>query len=245
MFARAEALEEPHDAPAPPSAADAALMTAQDYEDVYAHQHFFAGRRGGLILESGALDGVQFSVSNFFVKARGWRAVHVEGSPTSFDALARNRPESLNIHAAVCARLEPLHYASHTTGASGGATGGFWEFMSGNLKNAYWAGASAGDFPLVPCRPLSAMLALFGVTHIDLWVLDMEGAELEAVRTFDFAAVTVDVMVVELDGGDEPKDEAVRQHLVAAGFDIYLKHHIRNAWFVRKGFKGVKEDVDE
>ena len=74
-----------------------------------------------------------------------------------------------------------------------------------------------------------------------MWVLDMEGAELEALKTFDFAAVSVDVMVVELDGGDEPKDEAVRKHLLASGFEIYHKHHIRNDWFVRKGFVPTAE----
>ena len=133
LFARAEALAVPHDPPTPPSPQDRALMTAQDWEDDYAHKNFFAGRRNGLILESGALDGVQFSVSNFFVKARGWRAVHVEGSPRSYEALARNRPESLNINAAICSQLTPLHYASRTDGANGGAAGGFWEFLSANM----------------------------------------------------------------------------------------------------------------
>ena len=133
LFARPQALAVADGEPQPPSPEDAALMTAQDYEDNYAHAHFFAGRRNGLILESGALDGVQFSVSNFFVRARGWRAVHVEGSPHSFQALARNRPEALNINAAICSRLTPLHYASRSEGANGGAAGGFWDFMSQNM----------------------------------------------------------------------------------------------------------------
>ena len=133
LFARPEALAVAHNPPTPPSPEDKALMTAQDWEDDYAHKNFFAGRRNGLILESGALDGVQFSVSNFFVRARGWRAVHVEGSPHSFEALARNRPESLNINAAICSRLAPLHYVSRAEGANGGAAGGFWEFLSGNM----------------------------------------------------------------------------------------------------------------
>lgn len=93
----------------------------------------------------------------------------------------------------------------------------------------------------MPCRPLSAILALFGISHIDLWVLDMEGAELEALKTFDFAAVSVDVIVVELDGGDEPKDNAVRQHLLASGFVLQQMHHVRNDWFTRKGFVPTPE----
>ena len=54
------------DGPAvPPSPEDTIFMTAQDYENSFAHENFFAGKRGGLVLESGALDGLQFSVSFF------------------------------------------------------------------------------------------------------------------------------------------------------------------------------------
>jgi hypothetical protein len=242
IFSRPEAYNAVDGPPKPPTPEEVALMTAQDFENGFAHKNFFAGKRGGLILESGALDGVQFSVSNFFVKARGWKAIHIEGSPLSFSALAKNRPESLNINAAICSRLSPLHYATGSVGANGGAAGGFWEFMSINMKNAYWPKADVASFPQVPCRPLSAMLALFRISHIDLWVLDLEGAELEALKTFDFVAVTVDVIVVELDGGDEPKDEAVRGFLLDKGYDLFFKHHVRNDWFVRKGFVPVREE---
>ena len=132
IFAQPQALWVEDSEPLPPSPEDKELMTAQEWEDASAHECFFAGRRNGMILESGALDGVLFSVSNFFVRARGWRAVHVEGSPRSFEALARNRPESLNINAAICTRLTPLHYAQ-TKGENGSPVGGFWEFMNANL----------------------------------------------------------------------------------------------------------------
>ena len=75
-----------------------------------------------------------------------------------------------------------------------------------------------------------------------MWVLDLEGAELEALKTFDFSAVSVDVIVVELDGGDEAKDQAVREHLLASGFELHLMHHVRNDWFTRVGFVPVKEE---
>ena len=57
--------------PTPPSTEARALMTAQDYEDKDAHRFYFAGVRGGLVLESGALNGVMFSVSNFFCQGAG------------------------------------------------------------------------------------------------------------------------------------------------------------------------------
>lgn len=227
VFAAPGALPAP--APLPPAPlgdAARAFCTAQDYEDVHAHMNYFAGVRGKLILESGALDGVRYSVSNFFVKALGWRAIHVEASPSSFAKLRVNRPEALNIHTAVCAQDAPLHFVSDAEAGSHAPVSGFWEFMSDNLKNAYWPTTNVNALPLVPCRPLGPLLSMLGVTHIDLWVLDVEGAELEVLKTFDFSAVTVDVVCIENDGGNPKKDAAVRALMEKEGFVIDLQNQV-------------------
>jgi FkbM family methyltransferase len=164
----------------------------------------------------------------------GWRAVHVEGAPNSFSRLIANRPESLNIHTALCSRSEPLHYVN------GGPVGGFWEFMSENIKNAYHPTVNVATLPLVTCRPLSPLLEMFGITHVDLWILDVEGAELEVLRTFDFTRVTVDIVCVELDEGNPSKDNAVRTLLLESGFALDQRR-VRNDWFVRIGFCGVRD----
>jgi len=39
----------------------------------------------------------------------------------------------------------------------------------------------------VACVPLSTVLATAGVTHVDFFVLDVEGAELDVLRTIDFS----------------------------------------------------------
>jgi hypothetical protein len=216
-------------------------LRAQGKEDIYAHEHFFRDKSGGLILESGALDGLTFSVSHFFVKARGWRAIHVEGSPKSYEALVRNRPESLNVHAAICTQLTYLHFAEKLVDpAGGGSTAGFWEFMSDHIKSSYWSelksAADVDTLPMVPCRRLSSILALFAISHIDLWILDMEGAEMEALNTFDFSAVTVDVIAVELDGSNPVKDAEVRAFILSKKYDLFDKADMNNDWYVRKGF---------
>ena len=54
----------------PPALRDVAELAthahAQDGEDVYAAAHFFYGRTGGMILVTGALDGIRFSTSYLF-----------------------------------------------------------------------------------------------------------------------------------------------------------------------------------
>ena len=210
------------------------LATAQDAEDEYAYLNFFYGSTGGVILESGALDGVTYSVSRFFVFARGWRAVHVEGSPTSYARLAANRPESLNLHTALCNVSRTLHYAVNPAVP---ATSGFWEFIPAWIRTGFYANGDVdvAAMPLVPCRPLGPLLELYGVRHVNLWILDVEGAEEEVLTSVDFTRLTVDVVVAELDGGNAEKDARCHALLVAAGFDFH-KAIVRNKWYVRRGF---------
>ena len=71
--------------------------------------NYFYGRRDVLMLESGAYDGVLFSNSLGPVLSLGWRAIHVESGPSNFALLNSSRPESLNIHAALCNREAVVH----------------------------------------------------------------------------------------------------------------------------------------
>ena len=49
--------------------------------------------------------------------------------------------------------------------------------------------AAVGALPLVTCAPLSLVLDRLGLRRIDLWSLDVEGAELEVLHTVDFSQV--------------------------------------------------------
>lgn len=94
----------------------------------------------------------------------------------------------------------------------------------------------------ITCLPLATVLQMFDLTHIDFFSLDVEGAELAVLQTLDFSKVHINVMVIEQDGHDPQKDEAVRQLLRAHGFELdeALKATpagVRNDWFVNRHFK--------
>jgi hypothetical protein len=50
---------------------------AQDQEDVWLYENWFYGIKNGIILESGALDGLLFSNSYMFETFANWTAIHV------------------------------------------------------------------------------------------------------------------------------------------------------------------------
>ena len=203
---------------------------------------YFSGLRGGVVLESGAIDGVELSISHYLAHAHGWRAVHIEANPFSYAALVKNRPDALNINAALCADARAVHYAmldpADPRSAGVRAMDGILEFQDGPHKEA-WAtvlGAADADhaFPIVPCRPAAPLLRLFDITHVHAWVLDVEGAEPFVISAFNFSLVVVDVLVVEQLGPPE-HDERVRSLLDARGFDMHRRHD-NDEYFVRRGF---------
>jgi hypothetical protein len=53
------------------------ISKAQDQEDIWLYENWFYGMTNGVILESGALNGLLFSTSYMFEKFANWTAIHV------------------------------------------------------------------------------------------------------------------------------------------------------------------------
>ena len=67
------------------------IRKGQSLEDALIYEKFFFGYTNGLIVESGALDGVTFSNTFLFDKFANWTAIHVEADPVSYGKLTQNR----------------------------------------------------------------------------------------------------------------------------------------------------------
>jgi len=172
---------------------------AQEREDLWLYENMFYGMKEGVIIESGALDGKQFSTSYFFEKFANWTAVHIEADPLNYEKLVINRPKSANIHAALCNKARLLHYASRLVSS---ATGGIVEFMSEHFlmtwhTKIYKNRNLIKDLPEVHCSPLKHFTRRLQLKHVDLWVLDVEGAEESALLGTNFDAVQIDVVMME------------------------------------------------
>eukprot|EP00520_Triparma_pacifica_P020062 CAMPEP_0118645420 /NCGR_PEP_ID=MMETSP0785-20121206/7496_1 /TAXON_ID=91992 /ORGANISM="Bolidomonas pacifica, Strain CCMP 1866" /LENGTH=138 /DNA_ID=CAMNT_0006537311 /DNA_START=816 /DNA_END=1232 /DNA_ORIENTATION=- len=92
----------------------------------------------------------------------------------------------------------------------------------------------------VHCGPLKAYLAALGISHIDFFSLDVEGAELLVIRQFDFSAVTVDVLMVESNNvyhkAEEGDNLEIRRMMGEKGFVLNTELVQKSDVYVRKGF---------
>lgn len=202
---------------------------SQSGEERIVNDCFFNNKRNGTFVELGALDGVQLSNTLMLDTCLGWRGVLVEGSHANFQNLQRNvrrlrRHVSTN-YGAVCAGNKTS--VKFTTGR--GPTGGDVSQMSESFVKR-WHGAGIARTVTVPCKPMSAYVQ--NLRHIDFFSLDIEGAELEALVSLNFSAITVDIFMIELDDHNEERNRRVRSLLAGEGYTECVDTVPRSGLFV-------------
>mmetsp|Transcript_25253 Transcript_25253/g.58845 ORF Transcript_25253/g.58845 Transcript_25253/m.58845 type:complete len:264 (+) Transcript_25253:28-819(+) len=189
-------------------------LYSQSNEDRALYERYFCNVRNGTYVEIGALDGVMFSNSKFFEDTLGWSGVLIEGNPAVSGRLRATRGRGRNIifsPRAVCQK-EQFTVPYIVSGRFLHTSAGDATVLPRELRGT---GTNTVD---VPCAPISSMLSQANVTKVDLFSLDVEGAELKVLETFDFNTVQVKLILVETDGYNPEKDAAVRRLLRAKGF---------------------------
>lgn len=212
-------------------------------EEAYAYQHYFYKRRFGFFIELGANDGIKQSNTLRLEELLGWRGLHIEGDRSTHARLRKNRPNQLAVQAVVCRAGGEVTWLT----GSQPLTNGIASLMPNEMLGQYHSDFDPSDLGTdseehslpVKCSPLSSILASLGRTTVDLWVLDVEGAELEVLESLDFSAVTVNVVCTEALNFEEPtwaeRHRKVREKLLASGFR-YDGYDREMMWFVGEGF---------
>ena len=166
--------------------------------------HFFTlnlGIRGGVVIESGGFDGVTFSVSYMFEKFADWTSILVEADLQNFENMLKNRKEAININCALCNSTSTLHYTQ------GGTVAGILEFMAPGFLATWHASLDRGEnkdklraeLKTVQCIKMASLLSTIGVTRVDLWILDVEGAEEVVLHSVDWESVQISAIMMECD----------------------------------------------
>lgn len=169
-------------------------------------------------MEIGAFDGLTYSNTKFFEDHLGWNGVLIEAEPDNAERLMTNRPNTKNFAMAVCPEGQ-----REVKFIGGGAVGGIEKQMSAQHRKSYVN--SEMESISVPCEPMSAILREAEVEKIDLFSLDVEGAELMVLQTMNWS-VPVRVFLVEMGHGEQ--DYQVIQLLSEHGYkeaDLNIMHH--------------------
>jgi hypothetical protein len=211
---------------------------------VDALEHFFWNTQGGVVIELGALDGTLASISQSLAFEQfNWRRILIDGNPSYREVLSQQL-QSFAVNAAICKDRRTVHYAVHPN-QNKVMSSGILEFMPEHHLKTYFKQMyktrqrnnntfDGLEWPVNPqvhavhCLPVGDILTKAKVTRVNFFILDVEGAELSILDSFDFDKYQVDVFVIEGGVGfpslrrffkDKPYEE-----VVIRGRNIWLKH---------------------
>ena len=155
---------------------------------------YFKSMQNGIFLEVGAADGVTISNTLFFERNRNWTGVLIEPNKHLYNSLVTVKRKSYSINA--CLSLnEKIDVASFLPA----------EFLGGlekSLAEEKMMGRINHEYPHIKreevlCIPLYSILKAIDMTHIHFFSLDVEGAEMDILRTIPFNLVTIELFLIE------------------------------------------------
>jgi hypothetical protein len=186
----------------------------------------------GFFVESGAANGEVFSNSLFFEKSRNWTGVLIEAEPQAFDEMTTKHRHSFLVHAC----LSPTTKAMKIPFRIGGVIGALSNYMSNTHARRMDSELGREKITVnIQCFPMFSILKAIGVTHVDFFSLDIEGAEPEVLQTLPMDQMTVDVFCIE-HNSDAQKLKAIKDLLVVKhGYTIITEHN-QDIILKRKGF---------
>ena len=214
--------------------------TSHNSEDLFAYRNYFYGVSNGLVLETGI---GQFSSTFFFESVADWRSIHVEIDGNVFKQLLHRRPNSINVHGALCSSSREVHFVP-----SKHETQGIYEFLPKEFLKLWHPQLldnpqKVKELQPLLCIPVSKLLSLIGIKHIDLWIMDNhlgDGSDTEVLQGLDLNQQSISVITFhesrELVNDNHSKPNENKVHILEKlGYNCdMLKAAMR--WCVHKAF---------
>ena len=156
--------------------------------DVKMYEDFFKDIKDGICIECGALDGINLSVCRFFEVNLNWKCINIEPSPISFKQLEVNRPKSINLNFALYDKTEKKFFGENVNRPKKSCL-----VSGGNTRGAVETQCFTYEY-LVN----DILIPKYGIDHIDLFVLDVEGSEMQVIEGMRGAKIMPSILCSEV-----------------------------------------------
>ena len=175
------------------------MFHSQDNQDKYLETYIFKGYKNGFYVDVGAHDGISINNTLYFEKNNNWRGINIEPIKKVFDKLVINRPNNINLNCAVCNNDGETDFLCNI---------GYTEMISGikdnfdirhlhRLQRENIQYGSITEVIKVETKKLETILHDNDISHINYLSIDVEGAELEVIKSINFDKVFIDVIGFE------------------------------------------------
>jgi len=150
-----------------------------------------SGRRRGFFIECGAADGDRLSNSLFFELERNWTGILIEANPHYRQTILSKKRNAYVLTGCLSSERRSMTVRMQTAGVCSQIVG------ATNSSRSYSGHPKRKPDVIVKCFPLNTIMAALNVFHVDYFSLDVEGPEIEILRTVDWTRLRIDVITVE------------------------------------------------
>jgi FkbM family methyltransferase len=168
---------------------------SQNKQDEYLWENYFKHKLTGTFVEIGAEDGVRFSNTKFLEES-GWDGICIEPRPNAFAELKENR-NCIVENYAISDKMGTFDFLSIEGNGKGlsGLVDKYDPRHTQRIKAQH--SDSKQSIIQVECIPLNDLLEKHNITTVDYMSIDVEGAELNVVKSVDFEKYNVNIITIE------------------------------------------------
>jgi FkbM family methyltransferase len=214
----------------------AAPSYSQEGEDMVLRR-IFEDKPTGFFIDVGAHHPKRFSNTYYFYR-RGWRGINIDATPGTKRLFDKVRPRDINLETAVAERRRDLVFYEFTEHALNSA------FPTSPVDRGLGATAFAREH-LLRAEPLRDLLRrhLPPGTAVDFLSVDVEGMDLEVLRSNDWSAVRPALVLVECWGVQDERVVETPEYafMVAQGYTFCAKTFSTVFFRERNGRRGMAE----
>jgi FkbM family methyltransferase len=192
---------------------------SQEGEDLIL-KRFFGGQVDGFYVDVGAHHPKRFSNTYLFYR-KGWRGINIDAMPGSMVQFDRLRPRDINIEKPVSNKVETLKYYAFNEPALNGFSKEI-ALLRDDLKNYYIKFTKD-----IETTTLQQVLdgSMPKQKEIDFLTIDVEGLDMEVLRSIDLQMYTPKMILVEILKSDYSSiiNSEVNKYLTIYDYSIYAK----------------------
>ncbi|WP_026662074.1 FkbM family methyltransferase [Butyrivibrio proteoclasticus] len=189
---------------------------SQFYQDYFLDKYVFRGKKSGFFLDVGGNDPININNTYFFEKERNWTGLAFEPMP-AMNAKWKDCRVVECVQAAVGSTEGKIEFKEYEDNYMSGISDTV--DYDGKVKNAYQ----------VDVVTIGKELQKRNIRHVDFMSMDIEGAELDALKGIDFKDTIIDYIVVENNKGKEYESE-MRQWFIEHGYTMIARLWIDDVW---------------
>jgi FkbM family methyltransferase len=221
----------------------------QHLQDKFANEVIFKNKFNGTFVELGANDGQFLSNTLFFEKNLNWHGLCVEPHPEVYAKLLKNRVKSKCLNFAVGIKDDIMMFKKiiESKNSSCKELPSCWSGLLNNYSESHsnrvdeWIKKFDAKYELIPVsvKNINDILSELGSTEIDFLSMDIEGYELELLKSTDWNKYNIKVVLVE--NNDNLID--FRNYMATVGYSLLTRIGFDDL-YIKNGLKYDKHALD-